>query len=234
MNQKSIDEIIKYCEENKACIHPPTKDVYDSLINYLENKGYCWIYELNSNNNYEVHKDKTVIVFHGNGKIGRGSIDLFTIMKYKIIELPITLDLYTVEQPKTAFIKDNKIDKVIVKFDEKEIILYSDNKTVMVAEYNGQQSCVNCNFEDDFDFKIMSNIAINQLMNKINKYKIKVGDIVEVRQLKENFKSQLIGLQGIVSHYTSNDYIAVKFPRSIDGSYLWDFLSYELRVIYKV
>ena len=89
MKKMYIEDAVNYCLNHKAVIHTPTKDIYNSLMSYLDESSLRW----NTGHKpsfhpeyYETYKKDTGIVFD-EGNLLYESISYYAIIEYEIIEL---------------------------------------------------------------------------------------------------------------------------------------------------
>ena len=89
MKKMYIEDAVNYCLNHKAVIHTPTKDIYNSLMSYLDESSLRW----NTGHKpsfhpeyYDTYKKDTGIVFD-EGNLLYESISYYAIIEYEIIEL---------------------------------------------------------------------------------------------------------------------------------------------------
>ena len=90
MKKMYIEDAVNYCLNHKAVIHTPTKDIYNSLMSYLDESILRWSngYKASGFDCYSTHKEDTCILVTKQGhEIGYSRIGFFIEEGYEIIGL---------------------------------------------------------------------------------------------------------------------------------------------------
>ena len=122
--------------------------------------------------------------------------------------------------------------------DSLTITIKSDGHKVVSASCNDIIVKAKCNDTDTFNLSKGSHMALKRLIDKMvesnnDDSKFKVGDIVEIISNSICALEESIGLQGIITTDITRDYVTVTFPVKVCGSYDWNCLSKDLKLIRK-
>ena len=91
MKKMYIEDAVKYCLNHKAVIHTPTKDIYNSLMEYLDETDIKWNCEGTPSSRpqyYDGYKDSTCICLDESPYLRYCYLSYYEDIDYEIIELP--------------------------------------------------------------------------------------------------------------------------------------------------
>lgn len=125
MKKMYIEDAVNYCLNHKAVIHTPTKDIYNSLMFYLDESSLTWRggAKASSFNCYSRHKENTCIrIIKQDHNIDYSCINYYKDRDYEIIELTsVSIDGISYTNKEDAV---NKIESIFSSFPSAGDIYY--------------------------------------------------------------------------------------------------------------
>ena len=122
MKKMYIEDAVNYCLNHKAVIHTPTKDMLNSLMEYLDESSLRWFNGLKASkfNCYSDYKEDTCIRIINN--INYSCVNYFKDSDYEIIELTsVSIDGISYTNKEDAI---SKIESIFSSFPSAGDIYY--------------------------------------------------------------------------------------------------------------
>ena len=125
MKKMYIEDAVNYCLNHKAVIHTPNEDIYNSLMEYLDESSPRWSNGLKASkfNCYSVYKDDTCIhIIKQDYNINYSCVNYYKDRDYGIIELTsVSIDGISYSNKDKAI---SKIESIFSSFPSAGDIYY--------------------------------------------------------------------------------------------------------------
>ena len=123
MKKMYIEDAVKYCLNHKAVIHTPTKDIYNSLMSYLDETDIKWKGgDIPSSFSFRDRRVNDICINFSTNIISYAEPNYYTNKDYEIIELTsVSIDGISYSNKEDAV---NKIESIFSSFPSAGDIYY--------------------------------------------------------------------------------------------------------------